>query len=103
LKLDPVIYESMQKEKVQIGDIIYIESSNGSVKRVGRSDAYATEYDLEAEEYGFYKKPLVIVFEGGHAMFAVTDDECNDGGSFLFLDKEYNTRPGFVEKLIYTR
>lgn len=58
--------------------------------------------DLEAEEYGFYKKPLVIVFEGGHAMFAVTDDECNDGGSFLFLDKEDNKRPGFVEKLIYT-
>ncbi|KAL2919656.1 RuvB ATP-dependent DNA helicase pontin [Polyrhizophydium stewartii] len=51
LKLDPVIYESLQKEKVAVGDVIYIESSNGAVKRVGRSDAYATEFDLEAEAY----------------------------------------------------
>ncbi|KAJ3017358.1 UNVERIFIED_CONTAM: RuvB-like protein 1 [Siphonaria sp. JEL0065] len=51
LKLDPMIYESMQKEKVQVGDVIYIEASTGSVKRVGRSDTYATEFDLEAETY----------------------------------------------------
>eukprot|EP01012_Entosiphon_sulcatum_P058139 TRINITY_DN82106_c0_g1_i1.p1 TRINITY_DN82106_c0_g1~~TRINITY_DN82106_c0_g1_i1.p1 ORF type:complete len:459 (-),score=113.28 TRINITY_DN82106_c0_g1_i1:44-1420(-) len=51
LRLDPTIYESMQKEKVKLGDIIYIEATSGAVKRVGRSDAYAAEYDLEAEEY----------------------------------------------------
>lgn len=51
LKLDPSIYENMQKEKVVIGDIIYIEASSGNVKRVGRCDAYASEFDLEAEEY----------------------------------------------------
>ncbi|CAI5759203.1 unnamed protein product [Candida verbasci] len=51
LRLDPSIYESIQKERVSIGDVIYIESNTGSVKRVGRSDAYATEFDLEAEEY----------------------------------------------------
>jgi RuvB-like protein 1 (pontin 52) len=51
LKLDPSIYENMQKEKVQVGDVIYIEASSGNVKRVGRCDAYATEFDLEAEEY----------------------------------------------------
>jgi RuvB-like protein 1 (pontin 52) len=51
LKLDPSIYENLQKEKVAVGDVIYIEASSGAVKRVGRSDAYATEYDLEAEEY----------------------------------------------------
>ncbi|CAH0477273.1 unnamed protein product [Peronospora belbahrii] len=51
LRLDPSIYESLQKERVSVGDVIYIEANNGSVKRVGRSDAYATEYDLEAEEY----------------------------------------------------
>lgn len=51
IKLDPTVYENLQKEKVQIGDVIYIETSSGAVKRVGRSDAYATEYDLEAEEY----------------------------------------------------
>lgn len=51
LRLDPSIYESIQKERVTVGDVIYIESNTGSVKRVGRSDAYATEFDLEAEEY----------------------------------------------------
>jgi RuvB-like protein 1 (pontin 52) len=51
LKLDPSIYESIQKEKVSVGDVIYIEANTGAVKRVGRSDAYATEFDLEAEEY----------------------------------------------------
>lgn len=51
LKLDPTIYESLQKEKVEVGDVIYIEASTGSVKRQGRSDAFATEFDLEAEEY----------------------------------------------------
>lgn len=37
--------------QVAVGDVIYIESNSGAVKRVGRSDAFATEFDLEAEEY----------------------------------------------------
>lgn len=74
LKLDPTIYDALQKEKarlsphpaapgatpagaaahpqphlqVQVGDVIYIEANSGAVKRVGRCDAYATEFDLEA-------------------------------------------------------
>jgi len=51
LKLDPSIYETLQKEKVEIGDVIYIEANSGAVKRQGRCDTYATEYDLETEEY----------------------------------------------------
>ena len=51
LRLDPSIYEAIQKERVTIGDVIYIEANTGACKRVGRSDAYATEFDLEAEEY----------------------------------------------------
>merc|ERR1711939_698395 len=51
LKLDPSIYEALQKEKIVPGDVIYIEANSGAVKRVGRSDSYATEFDLEAEEY----------------------------------------------------
>lgn len=51
LRLDPKIYESIQKERVAVGDVIYIEANTGAVKRVGRSDAYATEFDLETEEY----------------------------------------------------
>lgn len=51
LKLDPSIYDGLQKEKAITGDVIYIEASTGNVKRVGRCDAYAGEFDLEAEEY----------------------------------------------------
>ena len=51
LKLDPSIYESLQKERVEVGDVIYIEANSGAVKRLGRSDTFATEFDLEAEEY----------------------------------------------------
>jgi RuvB-like protein 1 (pontin 52) len=51
LRLDPSIHESLTKEGVSVGDVIYIEANSGAVKRVGRSDNYATEFDLEAEEY----------------------------------------------------
>merc|ERR1712032_211891 len=51
LKLAPQIYESLQKEKVTVGDVIYIEANSGMARRVGRSDAYASEFDLEADEY----------------------------------------------------
>ena len=50
LKLDPSIYESLQKERVEIGDVIYVEANSGAVKRQGRSDTFATEFDLEASE-----------------------------------------------------
>ncbi|KAF3321942.1 ruvB-like protein 1 [Carex littledalei] len=45
------IYDALIKEKVAVGDVIYIEANSGAVKRVGRCDAFATEFDLEAEEY----------------------------------------------------
>eukprot|EP00808_Paulinella_micropora_P010303 g60333.t1 len=51
IKLDPSIYESIQKEKIRVGDVIYIEANSGAVKRVGRAASYATDFDLEAEEY----------------------------------------------------
>ncbi|KAI3809531.1 hypothetical protein L1987_25508 [Smallanthus sonchifolius] len=51
LKLDPTIYDALIKEKVAVDDVIYIEANSGAVKRVGRSDAFATEFDPEAEEY----------------------------------------------------
>ncbi|KAF9457397.1 RuvB-like helicase 1 [Collybia nuda] len=51
LRLDPTIYEAILKERVVVGDVIYIERNTGAVKRVGRSDAYASSYDLESETY----------------------------------------------------
>lgn len=51
LKLDPTIYDDIQREKVEVGDVIYIEANSGAIMRQGRCDVYAAEYDLEAEEY----------------------------------------------------
>uniref|UniRef100_A0A0N5AHT9 RuvB-like helicase n=1 Tax=Syphacia muris TaxID=451379 RepID=A0A0N5AHT9_9BILA len=51
LKLDPNIYDALLKQKVERGDVIYIEANSGAVKRLGRCDSYATEFDLEADEF----------------------------------------------------
>jgi hypothetical protein len=55
--------------------------------------------DDEAQDFGFYKKSLVIVFEGGDFMIPVSDDECNNGGAALFFERERN---GYRERLICT-
>ena len=57
LRLDASLFDSIEKEKIQVGDVIYIEANSGVIKRVGRSPLpllthrYASEYDLEADEY----------------------------------------------------
>lgn len=66
LKLDPTIYDDIQREKIEVGDVIYIEANSGAITRQGRCDVYAAEYDLEAEEYvplpkGDVKKTRVVV------------------------------------------
>jgi RuvB-like protein 1 (pontin 52) len=37
LRLDPAIYEALLREKVSVGDVVYVEANSGAVKRVGRS------------------------------------------------------------------
>ncbi|KAF8885474.1 TIP49 C-terminus-domain-containing protein [Infundibulicybe gibba] len=49
LHLDPTIYEAIMREKIVVGDVIYIEANTGAVNRVGRLDVYASAYDLESE------------------------------------------------------
>lgn len=34
-----------------MGDIIYIEAATGQVRRVGRSEEFAGQFDLEADKY----------------------------------------------------
>src|SRR3954463_7438520 len=42
LRLDPSIYDDLMKQRVSVGDVIYIEATSGAVKRMGRCDLYAT-------------------------------------------------------------
>ncbi|XP_053992830.1 uncharacterized protein LOC128883953 isoform X2 [Hylaeus volcanicus] len=51
LRLSPEIHKSLQKEKVTVGDVVLIHSDSACVKRIGRCDHYASEFDLEVEEY----------------------------------------------------
>lgn len=51
LRLDPSIYEQIQKQKISVGDVIYIETSSGMVHRVGRCDQRASDSDLEADKF----------------------------------------------------
>lgn len=51
LKMDPEIWDSLMRQKVKVGDIIIIESGNGALKRLGRSEALRPEADLEADTY----------------------------------------------------
>ena len=39
--------------------------------------------NIEAEEFGFYKKPIIIIFSDGTEIIASADDEGNDGGSLF--------------------
>jgi RuvB-like protein 1 (pontin 52) len=32
LKLDPAVYDSLLKQKVAVGDVVYIEAGSGAVK-----------------------------------------------------------------------
>lgn len=51
LKLDPSVHRQLEKEGVRPGDVIYIEANSGAVRRVGRSDRFAGEFELECETY----------------------------------------------------
>ena len=101
LKLDPSIYENIQKEKVAVGDVIYIEATSGAVKRVGRSDSYSTEYDLEAEEYvpipkGDVHKKKEIVQDVTLHDLDVANARPQGGHDFLSLMSQVN-RPKKTE------
>ena len=101
LKLDPSIYENIQKEKVAVGDVIYIEATPGAVKRVGRSDSYSTEYDLEAEEYvpipkGDVHKKKEIVQDVTLHDLDVANARPQGGHDFLSLMSQVN-RPKKTE------
>jgi hypothetical protein len=44
----------------------------------------------EAEEMGWYKRPIVLVFDDGSLFYPRQDDEGNDGGALFGQDKDGN-------------
>ena len=51
LKLDASLYEHLAQQRVDLGDVILLEANSGVVRRLGKCDAYAADYDLEAEKF----------------------------------------------------
>lgn len=41
----------LKKERVAVGDVIYVEAATGQVRRVGRSEEFAGEFDLETDKF----------------------------------------------------
>jgi hypothetical protein len=60
------------------------ESEKFLVGKTIKSVRYMTE--KEAKEIGWYKRPLLIIFDDGEYVFASRDDEGNDGGSLYTSD-----------------
>ena len=44
--------ESMQKEKVQAGDVVAIDKASGRITKLGRSFARSRDYDAMGELFG---------------------------------------------------
>ena len=50
-KLDATMYEQIQKAKISVGDVIYIEINTGAIVRVGRCDEFRSDDVLETDKY----------------------------------------------------
>ncbi len=107
LKLDPTIYDAIMKENIAPGDVMYIEAKSGAVKRVGRSDSYRTEFDLEADEYvpmpkgDVHKKKEIVQDVTLHDLdCAITQDRMHIRAGFTVASPS-NGRTGIsISKLI---
>ncbi|KAK1348802.1 RuvB-like protein 1 [Hamiltosporidium tvaerminnensis] len=49
IKLSPSLYETIEKQRISLGDIVYIESNSGIIKRLGKCETHKRNYDIEAE------------------------------------------------------
>ena len=114
LRLDASLYEALSREGVTVGDVIYIEANSGAVKRVGRSDAFATEFDLEAEEYvpipkgDVHKKKEIVQDVTLHDLDAANANASTSGGgsssnnammSMLMSQSRPNRKTEITDKL----
>lgn len=57
--MDPSIFESLQKERVEAGDVIYIEANSGAVK-VKQESSREALYILTCLPVSFGKKSYVL-------------------------------------------
>ncbi|KAM0679178.1 RuvB ATP-dependent DNA helicase pontin [Binucleata daphniae] len=51
IKIDAKLSDTIKNENLRIGDICYLESNGGIIKRLGRSEAFAQDCEVECEKY----------------------------------------------------
>lgn len=51
LALSPLLAPEILRQQIAVGDVVYIEADNGVIKKIGRSDTYASEFDIESDKY----------------------------------------------------
>lgn len=51
LRLSHTLLSVIENEKISTGDIVYIECGSGLIKRLGRSESFAQDCDIESEKY----------------------------------------------------
>ncbi|KAH9386532.1 RuvB-like protein 1 [Nematocida major] len=51
LTLNPSLSQEIIRQKITVGDVIYIEPEENIIKKIGRSDSYASEFDIESDKY----------------------------------------------------
>jgi RuvB-like protein 1 (pontin 52) len=51
LQIDGELYDSLLKQHVEVGDVIFLDHTNGIVKRKGKCDAYRSAHDIEQDTY----------------------------------------------------
>jgi len=49
--------------------------------------------DAEAEEYGWYNRPVINILDEGNIIFPSADDEGNDGGAIFTNDDKQPVLP----------
>ncbi|KAF9764922.1 RuvB-like protein 1 [Nosema granulosis] len=50
-KISKQLYEQINQQNIKKGDVVYIETSAGIIKKMGRGESHMNDYDLESEKY----------------------------------------------------
>nr|XP_013180874.1 unnamed protein product [Papilio xuthus] len=50
-RISKLLNEQITQQNIKKGDVVYIESSAGIIKKMGRGESHMNDYDLESEKY----------------------------------------------------
>ena len=93
--LDPMFMEYFHKCSTTDSEKFWNGKAKSMIGKKIIQARYMTKQ--EAEEMGWYKRPLIFIFDDGSYMFPSKDDEGNDGGAILGQRDIYGDEGGFMD------